>query len=68
MSEPAKSSTPSDGPITVETTTVACAGKGDTSGHPKVYIKIDPSIGTADCPYCAQTFQLDPNADLSGHH
>lgn len=76
MSEPAKASTPGSTPgstnaggaIKVETTTIVCAGEGDTSGHPKVYIKIDPARGEAICPYCAQVFQLDPNADLSGHH
>ena len=55
-------------PIIVETTTITCEGKGETSGHPKVALSIDARTGEARCPYCSQTFRLDPQAKLSAGH
>ncbi len=55
-------------PVMVQETTVSCDGKGGTDGHPEVFIKLDPKSKTADCPYCGQRFELDPNAEVSGAH
>lgn len=54
--------------VTVSETTVSCEGKGATSGHPRVYIKLDPNTHTAQCPYCGQAFMLDPKAKVSAAH
>ncbi|MDH5187993.1 MAG: zinc-finger domain-containing protein [Rhodospirillaceae bacterium] len=54
--------------IIVNDTTVSCEGKGDTGGHPRVYIKLDHHTNVAECPYCGQAFKLDPDAKISAAH
>lgn len=37
---------------------VACDGGTGASGHPIVYLQIDPKIAEAVCPYCSKKFIL----------
>lgn len=55
-------------PILVQETTISCEGKGQTGGHPRVFIKIDAHVGVGECPYCGQQFKLDPSAKISDLH
>ena len=41
-----------------EDTSVSCNGENAESGHPKIYLEIDPKIGKITCPYCGGVFQL----------
>ncbi|MCK5545852.1 MAG: zinc-finger domain-containing protein [Rhodospirillaceae bacterium] len=58
--------------VVVQDTTISCEGQGNdvgaTSGHPRVFIKINTHTNSADCPYCGQNFTMDPNAKVSGGH
>ena len=55
--------------IQVQVLDVACDGGGGTLGHPKVYLHIDPEIGSIVCPYCSRTYLLKNGAGrvASGH-
>jgi len=40
---------------------VACDGSGAVSpelGHPRIYLRIDPSVGWVECGYCDRRFIL----------
>ena len=37
---------------------VACNGGEAPSGHPKIYLEIDPKLGKIECPYCSKIFEL----------
>jgi uncharacterized Zn-finger protein len=37
---------------------VSCDGGDGESGHPKIYLEIDPKIGKIVCPYCSKVFTL----------
>ncbi len=50
--------------ITVEKTKIACDG-GTSSSHPKVWLQIDPRVGSVECPYCGRVYVLDKNASES---
>jgi len=52
----------------VSSLTTSCDGAGDSSGHPKVYIKLDEQTHQGTCPYCSRIFKLDPNAKVSAGH
>ncbi len=39
-------------------TSVSCFGKEFPFDHPKVYLQIDPSKGSIECPYCSKEFVL----------
>jgi len=48
-------------PETIKVTShrVACDGSGEVSpalGHPRIYIRIDPDVGFAECGYCDRRF------------
>ena len=51
-------------PETVEVTTtrVACDGGGGASGHPRVWMQIDPKKGYVECGYCDRRFVLKAGA------
>ncbi len=41
---------------------VACDGSGAVSpelGHPRIYIRIDPAVGWAECGYCDRRYILE---------
>lgn len=45
--------------LKVSTFRVACDGSGQVApalGHPRIYIRIDPSVGWAECGYCDRRF------------
>lgn len=56
----------------VSKTSVPCDGgakkSGGALGHPKVYLKVDPTSGDVTCPYCSRRYVLDPNVKVSGAH
>lgn len=54
--------------ITVNSQTVACAGNGPDSGHPKVYLTFKPGSSEIVCPYCGQTFALAEGAKVAHGH
>lgn len=33
---------------------ISCQGGPDSEGHPKVYLKINPTTHSAICPYCSK--------------
>ena len=37
-------------------TSVFCNGKDVPYDHPKIFLEIDQSRGTIDCPYCSKHF------------
>jgi uncharacterized Zn-finger protein len=40
---------------------VACDGSGEVEpelGHPRVYLRIDPTVGFVECGYCDRRFVL----------
>ena len=44
-----------------KTLQVACDGSGAVSpelGHPRVFLRIDPSVGWVECGYCDRRFIL----------
>jgi uncharacterized Zn-finger protein len=46
----------------VRTVQVACDGSGAVSpalGHPRVFLRIDPSVGWVECGYCDRRFVLE---------
>ncbi|WP_308918115.1 zinc-finger domain-containing protein [Jannaschia sp. LMIT008] len=44
---------------TVDTLRVACEGGGGASGHPRVWLTIDPQVGWVECGYCDKRFVLE---------
>jgi uncharacterized Zn-finger protein len=45
--------------IKVNSHRVVCDGSGEVSpalGHPRIYIRIDPEVGFAECGYCDRRF------------
>lgn len=57
-----------DGKITekmaVHKMVIPCEGTG--SGHPRVFLKIDPKTKTTTCPYCDRVFEYDGDDEI-GH-
>ncbi len=47
-------------------TTIACEGSG--TGHPRVYLKINPNTMQTICPYCDKIFEFQGDADSLNHH
>ena len=48
---------------------VACDGSGAVSaelGHPRIYLRIDPSVGWVECGYCDRRFILKGGVADSG--
>ena len=43
---------------TVDTLRIACDGGGVGTGHPRVWLTIDPGVGHVDCGYCDKRFVL----------
>ncbi|MDR3436813.1 zinc-finger domain-containing protein [Telmatospirillum sp.] len=54
--------------VTVNSTTIACEGKGPESGHPKVYLTFKPGDQEIVCPYCSKTFVLAEGVDVGHGH
>jgi uncharacterized Zn-finger protein len=47
--------------IRVPSVQVACDGSGEVEpelGHPRVYLRIDPTVGFVECGYCDRRFVL----------
>lgn len=42
----------------VKSQSVSCKGKEAPYDHPHLYLKIDSSIGSIDCPYCGKKFTI----------
>ena len=42
----------------VDTLRCACDGGGGASGHPRVWLVIDPTLGFVECGYCDKRFVL----------
>ena len=38
---------------------VACDGGSVASGHPRVWLTIDPQVGFVECGYCDKRFVLE---------
>jgi uncharacterized Zn-finger protein len=59
---------PMPAPETEEVTSlrIACDGGGGASGHPRVWLRIDPEKGWVECGYCDKKFVLKPDAAV-GH-
>jgi len=55
----------SDVPETEYVTKTRIACDGGTSGHPRVWLQIDPAKGWVTCGYCDKRFVLKEGA--SGH-
>ena len=60
--EAAATMTPQSAPLPPETETVtqtrvACDG-GGASGHPRVWLSIDPKLGWVECGYCDKRYVL----------
>ena len=53
----------------IETTErhVACEGDGETSTHPKIYLKIG-ATNSVTCPYCSKCFILKAEMAKASHH
>ena len=47
----------------VTTLTVACMGdlENRNEGHPKVWLRIAPEVGSVTCPYCDKNFIFKKN-------
>jgi uncharacterized Zn-finger protein len=43
---------------TVTTTRISCEGQGGALGHPRVWLTIDPKVGSVVCGYCDKQFVL----------
>lgn len=54
--------------ILVTTTTVECDGGKAETGHPRVFLKLDPETHEVTCPYCSAMFKLDPHANVAAAH
>lgn len=50
----------------VDSKNVACDGGGGQLGHPRVFLAIDGN-NQVICPYCGQTFVLDPAKANASH-
>lgn len=47
--------------VRVSTPQVACDGSGEIDpalGHPRIYLRMDPDLGYAECGYCDRRFVL----------
>lgn len=55
--------------IHVKTRSVACDGGDGAYGHPKIYLRIAPSLPEQQimCPYCSRLFVLEPGAGHEEH-
>ena len=44
----------------VTTLKVACMGdlENKSEGHPKIWLRISPEVGSITCPYCEKSFIL----------
>ena len=60
-------SAPNPEVIEVTSTRIACDGSDDASGHPRVWLQIDPEKGWVECGYCDRRYVLKPGADHAGH-
>ena len=60
-------SAPNPEVIEVTTTRIACDGSDGASGHPRVWLQIDPEKGWVECGYCDRRYVLKPGAAPSGH-
>lgn len=45
--------------INTNSASVSCLGKVPPFDHPKIYLEIDPTIGSIICPYCGKHFVLN---------
>lgn len=48
---------------------VACDGSGAVSpelGHPRIFLRIDPSVGWVECGYCDRRFILEGSVADTG--
>ncbi len=50
--------------LSVQKMVFPCEGTG--SGHPRVYLKIDPTSKNAVCPYCDRIYEFHGD-DMGGH-
>lgn len=41
--------------VTTHKSRIACDG-GTNSTHPRVWLQIDPKMGSVTCPYCSRHF------------
>ncbi len=53
--------------IEVTSSPVACDGSGAASGHPRVWLRIDPEKGWVECGYCDRRYVLKPGSAPAGH-
>jgi uncharacterized Zn-finger protein len=57
-------------PEVIETTKtrIACDGGGGALGHPRVWLQIDPEVGSVECGYCDRKYVLKPGAQAEADH
>ena len=53
--------------IVVTSTRIACDGSAGASGHPRVWLQIDPEKGWVECGYCDRRYVLKPGAAPADH-
>lgn len=58
---------PSPEVIEVTQSRIACDGSGGASGHPRVWLQIDPEKGWVECGYCDKRYVLKPGSTPGGH-
>ena len=60
-------SAPNPEVIEVTSTRIACDGSDAASGHPRVWLQIDPEKGWVECGYCDRRFVLKPGSAPADH-
>lgn len=53
--------------IEVTSSRIACDGTGGSSGHPRVWLQIDPDKGYVECGYCDRRYVLKKGAAPEAH-
>ena len=55
--------TPAPEVVEVTSTRIACDGNNAVSGHPRVWLQIDPEKGWVECGYCDKRYVLKSRAE-----
>jgi uncharacterized Zn-finger protein len=52
--------------VEVDTIEVACDGGEASTGHPRVFLHIEPETRDVVCPYCSRHFVLKAGVPVTG--
>ena len=60
---------PAPDPEVIEVTTshIACDGSAGSTGHPRVWLQIDPEKGFVECGSCDRRYVLKAGAEPADH-